>query len=98
MIVTSKICSFSYYATKTGECEMCRKCGIGEGLEKNCGHDQKGDMIPGKSRCKKCSKDQYSLNIGSITLCKPCRKCDGKRFKIMCSATADAVCEDCPIG
>ena len=97
-MVTSRLCSYSHYTTRTGDCKMCGKCGIGEGLEKNCGHDDKGDMIPGKSRCRQCSKDEYSAKFWRITLCMPCNKCHGKRFRSACTATADAVCEDCPKG
>jgi len=99
LIVESKICNYAYYA-KQNQCVLCNlnRCGIGEGLEKNCGHDENGNMIPGKSRCRKCSVDEYMMKYMSTTVCIPCNKCYGKRFRVMCSATTDAVCEDCPKG
>ena len=97
-MVTSKFCTHNYYATKTGKCIPCGPCGIDEVLVRNCGHDENGDMIPGRSRCRKCLKDEYKVESRHTSFCMPCSKCYGQRLKSACSATADAVCEDCPKG
>ncbi|KAI4538823.1 hypothetical protein MG293_011090 [Ovis ammon polii] len=84
-------CGQQEFRDQSGSCVLCKQCGPGMELSKECGFGYGED-----AQCVKCRPHRFKEDWGSQK-CKPCLDCALlSRFqKANCSATGDAVCGDC---
>ncbi|XP_030163702.1 tumor necrosis factor receptor superfamily member 19 isoform X1 [Lynx canadensis] len=84
-------CRQQEYRDGSGNCVLCKQCGPGMELSKECGFGYGED-----ARCLTCRPHRFKEDWG-FQKCKPCLECAVvNRFqKANCSVTSDAVCGDC---
>ncbi|XP_039111460.1 tumor necrosis factor receptor superfamily member 19 [Hyaena hyaena] len=84
-------CRQQEYRDGSGNCVLCKQCGPGMELSKECGFGYGED-----AQCATCRPHRFKEDWG-FQKCKPCLECAAvNRFqKANCSATSDAVCGDC---
>ncbi|XP_006894191.1 PREDICTED: tumor necrosis factor receptor superfamily member 19 [Elephantulus edwardii] len=84
-------CRQQEFRDRAGNCVLCRQCGPGMELSKECGFGYGED-----AQCVTCRPHRFKEDWG-FQKCKPCLDCAlVNRFqKANCSATSDAVCGDC---
>uniref|UniRef100_A0A8C3X8X0 TNF receptor superfamily member 19 n=1 Tax=Catagonus wagneri TaxID=51154 RepID=A0A8C3X8X0_9CETA len=84
-------CGQQEFKDRSGNCALCRQCGPGMELSKECGFGYGED-----AQCVGCRPHRFKEDWG-FQKCKPCLDCALlSRFqKANCSATSDAVCGDC---
>ncbi|KAM9674615.1 tumor necrosis factor receptor superfamily member 19 [Dama dama] len=84
-------CGQQEFRDQSGSCVLCKQCGPGMELSKECGFGYGED-----AQCVKCRPHRFKEDWGSQK-CKPCLDCALlSRFqKANCSATGDAICGDC---
>ncbi|XP_058403838.1 tumor necrosis factor receptor superfamily member 19 isoform X2 [Diceros bicornis minor] len=84
-------CRQQEFRDRSGNCMLCRQCGPGMELSKECGFGYGED-----AQCVTCRPHRFKEDWG-FQKCKPCLDCAVvNRFqKANCSVTSDAVCGDC---
>ncbi|KAM7111048.1 tumor necrosis factor receptor superfamily member 19 isoform 1-T2 [Molossus nigricans] len=84
-------CRQQEFRDRSGNCVLCKQCGPGMELSKECGFGYGED-----ARCVTCRLHRFKEDWG-FQKCKPCLDCVlVNRFqKANCSVTSDAVCGDC---
>ncbi|KAM6178176.1 tumor necrosis factor receptor superfamily member 19 [Rhynchocyon petersi] len=84
-------CRQQEFRDRAGDCVLCRQCGPGMELSKECGFGYGED-----AQCVTCRPHRFKEDWG-FQKCKPCLDCAlVNRFqKANCSATSDAICGDC---
>ncbi|XP_055988790.1 tumor necrosis factor receptor superfamily member 19 [Sorex fumeus] len=84
-------CRQQEFRDRSGNCVLCKQCGPGMELSKECGFGYGED-----AQCVTCRPHRFKEDWG-FQKCKPCLDCAlVSRFqKANCSATSDAVCGDC---
>ncbi|XP_014407690.1 tumor necrosis factor receptor superfamily member 19 isoform X2 [Camelus ferus] len=84
-------CGQQEFRDRSGNCVLCKQCGPGMELSKECGFGFGED-----ARCASCRPLRFKEDWG-FQQCKPCLDCAllSRLQKANCSATADAVCGDC---
>ncbi|KAM7066586.1 tumor necrosis factor receptor superfamily member 19 isoform 1-T4 [Acridotheres tristis] len=84
-------CREQEFRDQTGNCILCKQCGPGMELSKECGFGYGED-----AQCMTCRPNRFKEDWG-FQKCKPCLDCAlVNRFqKANCSATSNALCGDC---
>nr|XP_036857797.1 tumor necrosis factor receptor superfamily member 19 isoform X1 [Manis javanica] len=84
-------CRQQEFRDRSGNCVLCKQCGPGMELSKECGFGYGED-----AQCVTCRPHRFKEDWG-FQKCKPCLDCAVvNRFqKANCSVTSDAVCGDC---
>nr|XP_028582163.1 tumor necrosis factor receptor superfamily member 19 isoform X1 [Podarcis muralis]XP_028582164.1 tumor necrosis factor receptor superfamily member 19 isoform X1 [Podarcis muralis]XP_028582165.1 tumor necrosis factor receptor superfamily member 19 isoform X1 [Podarcis muralis]XP_028582167.1 tumor necrosis factor receptor superfamily member 19 isoform X1 [Podarcis muralis] len=84
-------CREQEFRDHDGNCMLCKQCGPGMELSKECGFGYGED-----AQCMTCRPNRFKEDRG-FQKCKPCLDCALiNRFqKANCSATSNAVCGDC---
>ncbi|XP_015447878.1 tumor necrosis factor receptor superfamily member 19 [Pteropus alecto] len=84
-------CRQQEFRDRSGNCVLCKQCGPGMELSKECGFGYGED-----AQCVPCRPHRFKEDWG-FQKCKPCLDCAvANRFqKANCSATSDATCGDC---
>uniref|UniRef100_A0A8C3XJD2 TNFR-Cys domain-containing protein n=1 Tax=Chelydra serpentina TaxID=8475 RepID=A0A8C3XJD2_CHESE len=84
-------CREQEFRDHAGNCILCKQCGPGMELSKECGFGYGED-----AQCMTCRLNRFKEDWG-FQKCKPCLDCAVvNRFqKSNCSATSNAVCGDC---
>ncbi|XP_008258126.2 tumor necrosis factor receptor superfamily member 19 [Oryctolagus cuniculus] len=84
-------CRQQEFRDRSGNCVLCKPCGPGMELSKECGFGYGED-----AHCVTCRPHRFKEDWG-FQKCKPCLDCAlANRFqKANCSVTSDAVCGDC---
>ncbi|XP_066872434.1 tumor necrosis factor receptor superfamily member 19 isoform X2 [Kogia breviceps] len=84
-------CGQQEFRNRSGNCVLCKQCGPGMELSKECGFGYGED-----AQCVRCWPHRFKEDWG-FQKCKPCLDCALlSRFqKANCSATRDAICGDC---
>ncbi|XP_037382923.1 tumor necrosis factor receptor superfamily member 19 [Talpa occidentalis] len=84
-------CRQQEFRDRSGNCVLCKQCGPGMELSKECGFGYGED-----AQCVTCRPHRFKEDWG-FQKCKPCLDCAlVSRFqKANCSVTSDAVCGDC---
>ncbi|OXB81375.1 UNVERIFIED_CONTAM: hypothetical protein H355_001592 [Colinus virginianus] len=84
-------CREQEFRDHTGNCILCKQCGPGMELSKECGFGYGED-----AQCMTCRPNRFKEDWG-FQKCKPCLDCAlVNRFqKANCSATSNALCGDC---
>ncbi|XP_066092821.1 tumor necrosis factor receptor superfamily member 19 [Saccopteryx bilineata] len=84
-------CRQQEFRARSGNCVLCKQCGPGMELSKECGFGYGED-----AQCVTCRPYRFKEDWGSQK-CKPCLDCVlVNRFqRANCSAASDAVCGDC---
>ncbi|XP_036773311.2 tumor necrosis factor receptor superfamily member 19 isoform X2 [Manis pentadactyla] len=84
-------CRQQEFQDRSGNCVLCKQCGPGMELSKECGFGYGED-----AQCVTCRPHRFKEDWG-FQKCKPCLDCAVvNRFqKANCSVTSDAVCGDC---
>ncbi|XP_045834510.1 tumor necrosis factor receptor superfamily member 19 [Meles meles] len=84
-------CRQQEFRDRSGNCVLCKQCGPGMELSKECGFGYGED-----AQCMTCRPHRFKEDWG-FQKCKPCLECAVvNRFqKANCSVTSDAVCGDC---
>ncbi|XP_003414081.3 tumor necrosis factor receptor superfamily member 19 [Loxodonta africana] len=84
-------CRQQEFRDRSGNCVLCKQCGPGMELSKECGFGYGED-----AQCMICRPHRFKEDWG-FQKCKPCLDCAlVNRFqKANCSVTSDAVCGDC---
>nr|KAF6375610.1 TNF receptor superfamily member 19 [Pipistrellus kuhlii] len=84
-------CRQQEFKDRFGNCVLCKQCGPGMELSKECGFGYGED-----AQCVTCRLHRFKEDWG-FQKCKPCLDCAVvNRFqKANCSVTSDAVCGDC---
>ncbi|NXL90174.1 TNR19 factor, partial [Alectura lathami] len=84
-------CREQEFRDHTGKCILCKQCGPGMELSKECGFGYGED-----AQCMTCRPNRFKEDWG-FQKCKPCLDCAlVNRFqKANCSATSNALCGDC---
>ncbi|KAM5288010.1 tumor necrosis factor receptor superfamily member 19 [Ctenodactylus gundi] len=84
-------CRQQEFRDRSGNCILCKQCGPGMELSKECGFGYGED-----AQCVTCRPHRFKEDWG-FQKCKPCLDCALlNRFqKANCSATGDAMCGDC---
>ncbi|KAM8919085.1 tumor necrosis factor receptor superfamily member 19 [Lycaon pictus] len=84
-------CRQQEFRDRSGNCVLCKQCGPGMELSKECGFGYGED-----AQCMTCRPQRFKEDWG-FQKCKPCLECAAvNRFqKANCSVTSDTVCGDC---
>ncbi|XP_007940722.1 tumor necrosis factor receptor superfamily member 19 [Orycteropus afer afer] len=84
-------CRQQEFRDRSGNCVLCKQCGPGMEMSKECGFGYGED-----AQCVTCRPHRFKEDWG-FQKCKPCLDCAlVNRFqKANCSATGDAVCGEC---
>ncbi|XP_042541432.1 tumor necrosis factor receptor superfamily member 19 [Dipodomys spectabilis] len=84
-------CRQQEFKDRSGNCVLCRQCGPGMELSKECGFGYGED-----AQCVPCRPHRFKEGWG-FQKCRPCLDCAlVNRFqKANCSFTSDAICGDC---
>lgn len=84
-------CRQQEFKDRSGNCVLCKQCGPGMELSKECGFGYGED-----AQCVPCRPHRFKEDRG-FQKCKPCVDCAlVNRFqRANCSHTSDAVCGDC---
>uniref|UniRef100_A0A7N5KQJ1 TNF receptor superfamily member 19 n=1 Tax=Ailuropoda melanoleuca TaxID=9646 RepID=A0A7N5KQJ1_AILME len=84
-------CRQQEFRDRSGNCVLCKQCGPGMELSKECGFGYGED-----AQCMACRPHRFKEDWG-FQKCKPCLECAAvNRFqKANCSVTSDAICGDC---
>lgn len=84
-------CRQQEFRDRSGNCVLCKQCGPGMELSKECGFGYGED-----AQCVTCRPHRFKEDWG-FQKCKPCLDCAlVNRFqKANCSVTSDAICGDC---
>lgn len=84
-------CRQQEFKDRSGNCVLCKQCGPGMELSKECGFGYGED-----AQCVPCRPHRFKEDWG-FQKCKPCADCAlVNRFqRANCSHTSDAVCGDC---
>ncbi|XP_007639449.1 tumor necrosis factor receptor superfamily member 19 isoform X1 [Cricetulus griseus] len=84
-------CRQQEFKDQSGNCVLCKQCGPGMELSKECGFGYGED-----AQCVPCRPHRFKEDWG-FQKCKPCVDCAlVNRFqRANCSHTSDAVCGDC---
>ncbi|XP_038618006.1 tumor necrosis factor receptor superfamily member 19 [Tachyglossus aculeatus] len=84
-------CREQEFRDRSGMCILCKQCGPGMELSKECGFGYGED-----AHCMACRPNRFKEDRG-FQKCKPCLDCAMvNRFqKANCSVTSNAVCGDC---
>ncbi|XP_049557271.1 tumor necrosis factor receptor superfamily member 19 isoform X5 [Orcinus orca] len=84
-------CGQQEFRNQSGNCVLCKQCGPGMELSKECGFGYGED-----AQCVRCWPHRFKEDWG-FQKCKPCLDCAllSRLQKANCSATRDAICGDC---
>ncbi|XP_078496045.1 uncharacterized protein LOC144751956 [Lissotriton helveticus] len=84
-------CSENEFADEYGQCVLCKECGPGQELSKECGYGEGGD-----AKCVACSSRRYKKDWGHHR-CISCLSCIliNRSQRSNCTAQADAICGEC---